>query len=158
MESPGHLRSHTLPLAQPTLHDPVHTTWQVADVQPMLLLDPTVKSQVAPEAQLKLVLLPAVSEQVLPPLQMPLHELPQVPLQVPVVQETEQLATPGSHPIGVAEVPPHAAIAANPIATKIIFIVPPFLCRLHMIHTRRSTAGTAATARRAPTRRGFANR
>lgn len=99
----------------------MHTTWQVAAVQPMLLLDPTVKLQVAPEVQLRLVLFPAVSEQLLPPLQLPLQELPQLPAQSPVGQETVQLATPGSQPITVEEVPPHAAIAASPIATKMIF-------------------------------------
>lgn len=107
--SEAHFRSQTLPLAQPTLQDPVQTTWQVAAVQPMLLLAPTVKLQVAPLVQPRLALAPAVTVQVLPPLQVPLHELAQLPLHVPVMHASEQLATDGSQPILLNELPPHAA-------------------------------------------------
>ena len=106
------MRSQALPLAHPTLQEPVHETWQVAAVQPTLLLEPTVKLQVDPDVQFRLALFPALTSQALPPLQVPLQELPQVPLQVPVVQASEQLATAGSHPI-VFDEPPHAAIAAT---------------------------------------------
>lgn len=122
------MRSQALPLAHPTLQEPVQTTWQVAAVQPMLLLEPTVNVQVAPDVQLRLVLLPAVTVQVLPPLQDPLQELPQVPPHSPVLQESEQLATDGSQPICVNEepLPPQPTSAAIPNADRMIFKTSPF--------------------------------
>ena len=123
--SDAHFRSQTLPLAQPTLHDPVQTVWQVAAVQPMLLLPATVKLQVAPLVQFRLALLPAVTVHVLPPLQTPLHELPQVPLHVPVVHVSEQLAAAGSHPMVLNELPPHAARAITAATARMCFIYPP---------------------------------
>jgi hypothetical protein len=147
-ESAGHLRSQTLPLAQPTLHEPEHTTWQVAAVQPMLLLEPTVKLHVAPEVQLRLALLPALTVQALPPLQAPLHEFPQVPLQLPAGQANEQLATPGSQPIWLDELPPHAAIAANPNAVRIVFTGPPR--QVFKSNTAPSAYGTARFTYRGP--------
>src|SRR5689334_13858893 len=94
----------------------------------MLLLEPTVKLQVAPEVQLRLVLFPAVTSQVLPPLQEPLQELPQVPPQLPLVQLSEQLEIDGSQPICVNEgLPPHATRAASATAAIRSFICdPPF--------------------------------
>ena len=134
----GHLRSQTLPLAQPTLQAPAHTTWQVAAVQPMLLLEPTVKLHVAPEVQLKLALLPVLIVQVLPALQAPLHELPQVPLQVPELQASEQLAADGSQPIWLNEFPPQAASAS---ATRMDFTTVS-LARVHKPDTWRVLSGT----------------
>ncbi len=121
--SDAHFRSHTPPLVQPTLHEPVQTAWQVAAVQPMLLLPATVKLQVAPLVQFRLALLPAVTVHVLPPLQTPLHELPQLPLHVPFVHASEQLAVAGSQPILLNEpLPPHAASAVTATAARMCFI------------------------------------
>jgi hypothetical protein len=126
VESAGHFRSHTLPLAHPTLHAPVQTTWQVAAVHPTLLLEPTVKLHVAPDVQLRLALLPAVTVHVLPALHVPLHELPLVPLQSPVVHASYQLATAGSQPMVCGELPPQAAAAAttNPQRIRFIALLP----------------------------------
>ncbi len=144
--SAGHFRSHALPLAQPTLQDPVQTTWQVAEVHPMLLLEPTVKLQVAPDVQLRLALLPAVTVHVLPPLHGPLQEFPQVPLQVPLVHASEQLATDGSHPIWLNELPPHATRAAVPSAARSVFTTGPFDslpdCDIACSHPATEEAGT----------------
>ena len=141
--SAGHFRSQVLPPAQLTWQLPVQVTWQVApvhprlpepivalqvapDVQLRLALVPVVKLHVDPELQLRLALLPALIVQVLPPLQGPLQEFPQLPPQLPLVQESEQLAAAGSQPIWLKELPPHAASAATANAAKIIFTVHPF--------------------------------
>ncbi len=158
-ESAGHFRSHTLPLAHPTLHEPVQTTWQVAAVHPTLLLDPTVKLQVAPEVQFRLALFPALTVQVLPALQVPLQELPQVPLQSPLVHASEQLATAGSQPMVWGELPPQAAAAAITSAVRMPFIVLPprsgtGVSRRRTHRHRRTAAhprrGGKAAARRRP--------
>lgn len=120
----AHLRSQALPLMQVTPHEPVQTTWQVAPVHPMLLLDPTVKLQVAPVVQPRLALAPAVTEQELPLLHVPLHDDPQLPPQVPVVHDKEQLAAAGSQPMVVNESPPHAASTAAP-TTAIRYLMRP---------------------------------
>ena len=125
-------------------------------MHPTLLLEPTVKLQVAPDVQFRLALLPAVIAQLLLALQVPLHEFPQVPLQEPVVQATEQLATPGSQPM-VLELPPQAAIAANAIAIRMDFTGSSPLLATHHLHSKMRVRDKADPLPRT-TFHAFANR
>jgi hypothetical protein len=85
------LRSQLEPLQLTEHEEPVQITWQVAPlVQDALPLVPSVTVQVEP-SQLTLPLAPVISVHVLPPLHSALHEAPQLPLQLALVQESEQL-------------------------------------------------------------------
>jgi len=114
----------------------------------MLLLDPTVKLQMAPEVQLRLALFPAVTVHVVPaPLHGPLQEFPQLPPQSPVVQDKEQLPADGSQPICVnALLPPQPRSIARTIAASVVFKGPPLSTGLQKSDSA-NTAGATAAAR-----------